>query len=89
MITIGKITSGTVQNIIAEHARLEGTIRAFTKETMENLQNRILDLVKGIEIGFQCEAIVDFGAMYHQVYNHEKLTKEFMDFVSNQQMLMS
>ena len=83
VITIGKITSGTVQNIIADHARLEGTIRAFTKESMEHLQNRILDLVKGIEIGFQCEAVVDFGAMYHQVYNHEKLTKEFMDFVSN------
>jgi len=83
VITIGKITSGTVQNIIADHARLEGTIRALTKESMEHLQKRILDLVKGIEIGFQCEAVVDFGAMYHQVYNHEKLTKEFMDFVSN------
>lgn len=83
VITIGKITSGTVQNIIADHARLEGTIRALTKESMEHLQNRILDLVKGIEIGFQCEAVVDFGEMYHQVYNHEKLTKEFMDFVSN------
>ena len=31
VITIGKITSGTVQNIIADHARLEGTIRAFQK----------------------------------------------------------
>lgn len=83
VITIGKISSGTVQNIIADHARLEGTIRALTTESMEHLQNRILNLVKGIEIGFQCEAEVDFGAMYHQVYNHEMLTKEFMGFVSN------
>ena len=29
VITIGKITSGTVQNIIAEKARLEGTIRTL------------------------------------------------------------
>ncbi len=29
VITIGKITSGTVQNIIAETARLEGTIRTL------------------------------------------------------------
>jgi N-acetyldiaminopimelate deacetylase len=81
VITIGKITSGTIQNIIAEHARLEGTIRALSAESMQQVQNRILDLVKGIEIGFQCKVKVDFGAMYHQVYNNTKLTREFMSFV--------
>ena len=30
VITIGKITSGTVQNIIADQARLDGTIRALS-----------------------------------------------------------
>ncbi len=33
VITIGKITSGTVQNIIAEKARLDGTIRALSAES--------------------------------------------------------
>ena len=32
VITIGKIKSGTVQNIIAEDARLEGTIRTLYAE---------------------------------------------------------
>lgn len=81
VVTIGKISSGTVQNIISENARLEGTIRTFSLELMRHIQQRILDMVKGIEIGFQCEATVDFGAMYHQVYNHPDLTREFMDFV--------
>ena len=47
-------------------------------------KKRIENVVKGIEVGFQCEAKVDFGAMYYQVYNDAKLTREFMEFVKNQ-----
>ena len=84
VITIGKITSGTVQNIIAETARLEGTIRANSAESMDRLQTRIEEIVKGIEYGYQCEANVDFGASYYQVYNEASLTREFMSFVLEQ-----
>ncbi|AIM17530.1 N-acetyldiaminopimelate deacetylase [Bacillus sp. X1(2014)] len=80
VITVGKITGGTVQNIIAENARLEGTIRTLSEESMQKVKHRIEALVKGIEIGFECEATIDYGSMYHQVYNNEELTKEFMDF---------
>ena len=83
VITIGKIESGTVQNIIAEKARLEGTIRTLSAQSMEYVKKRVSEVVKGIEVGFQCEAKVDFGSMYHQVYNESKLTKEFMEFIQN------
>lgn len=84
VVTIGKITSGTVQNIIAENARLEGTIRTLSVESMEMIKSRINALVKGIEAGYCCEASIDFGSMYHQVYNEENLTREFMEFVEKQ-----
>ncbi|MFJ7638775.1 N-acetyldiaminopimelate deacetylase [Peribacillus sp. NPDC097224] len=80
VITIGKITGGTVQNIIAEKARLEGTIRTLDPETMVKVKSRIEALVGGIEVGYECKATIDYGCMYHQVYNDEKLTSEFMDF---------
>lgn len=83
VITIGKITGGTVQNIIAENARLEGTIRTLSPESMKIVKNRIESLVKGTEAGFQCEAVIDYGSMYHQVYNHSALTSEFMKFAEN------
>ena len=63
---------------------LEGTIRTLSAESMESVQKRVSEVVKGIEIAFQCVAKVDFGSMYHQVYNESKLTKEFMGFVQNQ-----
>ncbi|MCA1041002.1 N-acetyldiaminopimelate deacetylase [Bacillus infantis] len=81
VITIGKITGGTVQNIIAEKARLEGTIRTLSVEAMGRVKKRIEALIKGTEAGFECEAHIDYGAMYHQVYNDEVLTREFMDFM--------
>jgi N-acetyldiaminopimelate deacetylase len=81
VITIGKISGGTVQNVIAEHARLEGTIRTLSAESMKKVKERIEAIVKGIEIGYQCEATIDYGSMYYQVYNAEQLTNEFMSFV--------
>ena len=80
VITIGKIESGTVQNIIAEDARLEGTIRTLNAKSMDKVKSRISAIVEGIKVGFECEAKIDFGAMYYQVNNEEQLTREFMKF---------
>ncbi|WP_462409101.1 N-acetyldiaminopimelate deacetylase [Neobacillus sp. Marseille-QA0830] len=84
VITIGKITGGTVQNIIAERARLEGTIRTLSPEAMKKVKHRIEALVNGIEIGFECEAKIDYGSMYYQVYNDGALTREFMEFLDKE-----
>lgn len=81
VITIGKITGGTVQNIIAEKARLEGTIRTLSPESMGKVKHRIEALVKGIETGYECEAFIDYGSMYHQVYNTESITKDFINYM--------
>lgn len=81
VVTIGKITGGTVQNIIAEKARLEGTIRTLSIESMDKVKKRIEKLVQGLEIAFECEATIDFGSNYRQVYNHETVTRDFMNFV--------
>ncbi|MFJ7939803.1 N-acetyldiaminopimelate deacetylase [Peribacillus sp. NPDC096622] len=80
VITVGKITGGTVQNIIAETARLEGTIRTLNPESMVKVKSRIKALVDGIQVGYECFAEIDYGSMYHQVYNEERLTREFMEF---------
>ncbi|MFZ3589447.1 N-acetyldiaminopimelate deacetylase [Bacillus sp. DJP31] len=81
VITIGKITSGTVQNIIAKRARLEGTIRTLSVASMTKVKERIQAMVRGIEVGYGCNVDIDYGAMYHQVYNHHEMTREFMLYI--------
>jgi N-acetyldiaminopimelate deacetylase len=83
VVTIGKITGGSKQNIIAERARVEGTIRTLSMDSMEKIKKRVSAIANGIEIGFECSLSIDFGANYCQVYNDEKITKNFMDFVQN------
>ncbi|WP_026974287.1 N-acetyldiaminopimelate deacetylase [Alicyclobacillus contaminans] len=83
VVTVGKISSGTKQNIIAETARLEGTIRTLSPIAMADIKARITSLVRGIETGFQCQASIDWGCAYRQVDNHPDLTREFMDWLAS------
>lgn len=80
VVTIGKITGGTKQNIIAETARVEGTIRTLSISSMTKVKARIEALVAGIEAGFDCDCTIDYGSNYCQVYNDPELTREFMEF---------
>ena len=80
IVTVGKIEAGTRQNIIAETARLEGTIRTLSADTMRLIKSRIEALAEGTEKAFACRVDIDYGANYMQVYNDEKLTREFMEW---------
>ncbi|MCK0472926.1 N-acetyldiaminopimelate deacetylase [Halalkalibacter sp. APA_J-10(15)] len=85
VVTIGVIKGGTKQNIIAEQAVIEGTIRTRSIETMTRIKQRIENLVKGIEIGFECEATIDYGANYCQVYNDPKETEPFIEWLKSKE----
>jgi N-acetyldiaminopimelate deacetylase len=80
VITIGKIDGGTKQNVIAEKARLEGTIRALKPETMVRVKEEIEAHVKGIATSFRCDYTIDYGSNYYQVFNHDKPTEAFFKF---------
>jgi N-acetyldiaminopimelate deacetylase len=80
VITVGKLESGKKQNIIAERARLEGTIRTLSKQSMDNVKARIESMLKGFEVSFNCQTNLDYGSNYMQVYNNQELTSEFIAY---------
>ncbi|MBA4493608.1 N-acetyldiaminopimelate deacetylase [Paenactinomyces guangxiensis] len=82
VLTIGKMEIGTKQNVIAGTGRLEGTIRTLSAESMQKVKSRIEAIVRGIELGFECRASIDWGANYCQVKNDEKLTRQFMEWIN-------
>lgn len=89
VITVGKLTSGTVQNVISDHARLEGTIRTVSSEAMIQVKERIDTLCKATALGFECEVEIDYGGMYHQVFNQEACANALLDYAKKQDGMIS
>ncbi|KAB8138594.1 N-acetyldiaminopimelate deacetylase [Gracilibacillus oryzae] len=83
VITIGKMTAGTVQNIIAEKARLEGTIRTLQPETMTVIKSELERFIEGFQLSYDCEIAVDYGAMYYQVYNESNCVNQFQEIINS------
>ncbi len=81
VVTLGVIQGGTRQNIIADRVRLEGTIRTLSAASMDAVKARIEALLRGVEAGFGVKAELDYGSNYHQVFNDEAVTTEFMDWL--------
>ncbi|WP_079709310.1 N-acetyldiaminopimelate deacetylase [Paraliobacillus ryukyuensis] len=82
VVTIGKITGGTVQNVIAEKARLEGTIRTGEPGAIDEIKHSIETLAKGFEKSHHCQITIDYGSNYYQVFNHEEYVDKFREIIT-------
>lgn len=85
VVTIGKMTSGTVQNIISGQARLEGTIRTMDAQTMTIIKEKIETFCRATEVAFDCTVHIDYGSSYYQVKNDAQLATEFLAFAEQHQ----
>lgn len=83
VVTVGKITGGTVQNVIAEHARIEGTIRTANAEIIDEVKHAIEIMAKGFEKSHHCEINIDYGSNYYQVYNTKTYVDKFKQIITN------
>jgi N-acetyldiaminopimelate deacetylase len=48
---------------------------------MSEVKARIETLLHGLEVSFNVQTALNYGANYYQVYNHEAFTHQFMSFV--------
>lgn len=83
VVTIGKMSSGTVQNVISGAARLEGTIRTTTPQAMTQIKKRIEAICAGIEVGFECVVTIDYGSSYYEVNNTARYAQALLQFADN------
>jgi hippurate hydrolase len=63
VLTVGRITAGTTNNIIPETAHIEGTIRAVSERTRTKVHDGVRRVVEGIAAAHGCtvEVVVDAG----------------------------
>ena len=63
VITVGRITAGTTNNVIPETAEIEGTIRAVSESTRRRVHDGLRRVVDGVGAAHGCEveAVIDAG----------------------------
>ncbi|WP_283678951.1 N-acetyldiaminopimelate deacetylase [Lentilactobacillus sp. Marseille-Q4993] len=85
VITFGKMEAGTIRNVIAGEARLEGTIRGLTQVMIEKIVARLKQVANGIAASYDCQVDIQFNqGGYLPVENNDELTKRFIDFCSQE-----
>jgi hippurate hydrolase len=69
VLSITQFHAGDAYNVIPQHARLSGTVRAFTRATMERMRNRLADIVEGIAKAMGAQATADFRLIFAPTIN--------------------
>lgn len=69
VVSITQIHSGSTWNVIPDSAWLEGTVRSFSQETRERLEQRFREIVQGIGAAFAAEVTFNWHAGPPSVVN--------------------
>ncbi|MER2121257.1 MAG: amidohydrolase [Solibacillus sp.] len=82
VITVGKIESGTVGNVIPDKAHLTGTVRTFNPAIRDMVEQKLNNLCKAIEIQYGAKLEFNYTRGYDAVYNHPTETAMLREAVS-------
>ena len=69
VLTIGKVTSGTLWNIIPDTASLEGTTRYFTRELYRDFPLMMQEVVDATAAAYRCKAELQYIRMIPPTIN--------------------
>jgi hippurate hydrolase len=83
VVTVGKITAGTVNNIIPEVAYIEGTIRAVSERTRRSVHDGIRRVAEGVAAAHGAEVSVDLEDGYPVTINDEDQADVALDLASD------
>ena len=85
LLTLGKIVGGTSHNVIADHVKIEGTLRAFNSELFENLITRIEHVAEGLKLATGAEFEIKENVSYPCVYNPRNMVEEFYKLLDSEE----
>jgi hippurate hydrolase len=79
VITVGRISAGTVNNIIPETAEIEGTIRAVSERTRRTVHDGIRRVAEGVAAAHDAEVIVEVVDGYPLTVNDKNQANVVLD----------
>jgi hippurate hydrolase len=71
VVTVGRISAGTTNNVIPETAEIEGTIRAVSERTRAKVHDGIRRVVDGVAAAHGCSVVVDLEQGYPVTVNDD------------------
>ncbi len=75
VITIGKVSGGTANNIVPDEVELWGTVRSLTSQIREELKSRIEQATRGVAQSFGIDYRFDFEYGYPVLLNDPAMSK--------------
>ena len=74
VLSITKVHAGDAYNVIPESAMLSGTVRTFTIEKMQEIEQQMVSISEGISKAHGGTALVEFNTLFLPVLNEERAT---------------
>ena len=74
VLSITKMHAGDAYNVIPERAVLSGTVRTFTMEKMQEIEQQMVSISEGISKAHGATALVEFNTLFLPVLNEEEAT---------------
>ena len=82
VLSITQIHAGEATNVIPDEAWLGGTIRTFTTNVLDLLENRLRIIASSTAAAFDCSAEIEFERNYPPLINHPKETQFAIDVLN-------
>jgi amidohydrolase len=72
VLSITQFHAGDASNIIPNSAWIGGTVRTFTLDVLDLIENRLHQIANSVALAFDCKASIEFSRNYPPLINHEK-----------------
>ncbi len=73
VVSLGKISGGVKDNVIADEVKITGTLRALDDETRQFTKDRITDIVSNVAKAYGGEGLTSFGEGYKSLINDDEI----------------
>ncbi len=79
VVTVGRITAGTTNNVIPEVAEIEGTIRATSERTRVKIHDGIRRVAEGVTAAHGCDCTIEIVHGYPVTSNDDRFAEFALD----------
>ncbi|WP_064092141.1 M20 metallopeptidase family protein [Rossellomorea aquimaris] len=83
VVTIGSFIADNAFNVIADQAKLIGTVRTFNPEVRDFIEKEIEQVIKGTCLSARCEYEYNYDRGYPAVVNHAEETDLFVQYAKH------